>query len=200
MILASHIILTGYGHWLPNDPRGSLSTELRVEELGELGEMHYGRRAEQPPKAELRNFHRKAKEVLKYPVVWFEPSLRQRIAQAFGEVMRREKLTCFACAILNNHAHLLIRRHRIRAQAMIPLLRDRSREAAADLIPPNHPLWSLDLFVAFKDSPRAVQTAIDYIFSNYAKHNIPPETFDFVVRYEGWYRAGSQKQTPKSKL
>jgi hypothetical protein len=52
MILAHHIILTGYGHWLPNDPRGSLSKELRAEQLGDLGEIHYGRKPVQPPKPE----------------------------------------------------------------------------------------------------------------------------------------------------
>lgn len=190
MILASHIILTGYGHWLPNDPRGSLSRKMRVKELSELGEIHYGRKPVQPPRTELQQFHRKAKEVLKYPVIWFDPLLRERIARALGELIRRENLTCYACAVLNNHAHLLIRRHKLRAQEMIPLLRDHSRNASHDLIPPRHPLWSLDPYIAYKDNPQAVQNAIDYIYSNYAKHNLPPQEFDFVVGYDGWFRTG----------
>lgn len=28
-IIAHHLILHGYGHWLPNDPRGSGSREIR---------------------------------------------------------------------------------------------------------------------------------------------------------------------------
>ena len=35
MILAYHIIFTTHGFWLPNDPRGSSSTAIRVEK-GEI--------------------------------------------------------------------------------------------------------------------------------------------------------------------
>ena len=188
MVIASHVVFSAYGFWLPNDPRGSLSRELRVEELGELGEIHCGRKPVQPRKPELQRFHREAQKILKYPVIWFDPPLRERIARAFGELIRREKLTCYACAVLNNHAHLLIRRHKLRAQEMIPLLRDHSRSASHDLIPPSHPLWSLDPYMAYKDNPHAVRSAIDYICSNYAKHNLPPPEFDFVVGYDGWFR------------
>ncbi|MCE5325581.1 MAG: hypothetical protein ABFD92_17650 [Planctomycetaceae bacterium] len=33
MIIAHHIILTGYGHWLPNDPRGSLSRSVYKDSI-----------------------------------------------------------------------------------------------------------------------------------------------------------------------
>jgi hypothetical protein len=32
-VLAHHRILHGYGHWLSNDPRGSMSEEIRREWL-----------------------------------------------------------------------------------------------------------------------------------------------------------------------
>lgn len=204
MILAHHIILTGYGHWLPNDPRGSLSRELRSEQLGDLGDIHYGRRHVQPPRSELQQFHRKAKEFLKHPVIWFDPPLRQMIGEAFGQLMRREKLTCYSCAVLNNHAHLLIRRHRLKAEEMIRLLWDCSRQAVAERIPTRHPLWSKDPFVAFKDSPKAIETTVNYIYSNFAKHHIEPQTWDFTVRHERWYGSvksdQEQRRTPNSKL
>ena len=57
MIIASHIILTGYGHWLPNDPRGSLSRELREVKFEAMGDVHTGRRKFQPTREQLRAFH-----------------------------------------------------------------------------------------------------------------------------------------------
>ena len=58
--LAAHLILTGYGHWLPNDPRGRGLTSIRKDELEELGPIHHGRKKVPPPRDELRNFYRSA--------------------------------------------------------------------------------------------------------------------------------------------
>ena len=48
MVAGYHLIWTVYGYWLPNDPRGSTSTEVRVEPIKELGEHHHGRKRDQP--------------------------------------------------------------------------------------------------------------------------------------------------------
>ena len=37
MVLGYHIILSAYGFWLPNDPRGSWSDTIRVYELLRFG-------------------------------------------------------------------------------------------------------------------------------------------------------------------
>jgi hypothetical protein len=37
MVLGYHIILSAYGFWLPNDPRGSWSETIRVYELLQFG-------------------------------------------------------------------------------------------------------------------------------------------------------------------
>jgi hypothetical protein len=64
MVVGYHLIWTAYGWWLPNDPRGSSSHEIRVERIANLGEHHYGRKAQQPPSKEIRSFYREAREVL----------------------------------------------------------------------------------------------------------------------------------------
>src|SRR2546421_522586 len=83
VILAQHIILTGYGHWLPNDPRGSGSIELRKPALEDLGPIHHGRKKIQPPRSELKTFYRDALSKLQYQPLWFNPAMRQAIAEAF---------------------------------------------------------------------------------------------------------------------
>ena len=44
MIAGYHLIWTAYGWWLPNDPRGSMSREIRAAAIADLGELHYGRK------------------------------------------------------------------------------------------------------------------------------------------------------------
>lgn len=71
MVAGFHLIWTAYGWWLPNDPRGSSSHEIRVEEIAELGELHFGRKPVQPLPAELRRFYEEASKVLKHALLKF---------------------------------------------------------------------------------------------------------------------------------
>ncbi len=43
----------------------------------------------------------------------------QALADAFAAMIRRRSYTCYACAIMPDHVHLLIRKHRDRAETMI---------------------------------------------------------------------------------
>ena len=51
-ILASHLVIHGYGHWLSNDPSGSGSETIRKEELKEMGEIDHERKRVQHPRSE----------------------------------------------------------------------------------------------------------------------------------------------------
>ena len=71
MVIAYHLIWTGYGWWLPNDPRGSMSKQVRNDVIAELGEFHYGRKGIQPASSTIRNFYELAKEKLKHELIEF---------------------------------------------------------------------------------------------------------------------------------
>ena len=64
MVIAHHLILTAYGWWLPNDPRGSSSQTVGRDVIAELGELHRGRRRVQPPSPAIREFYTRAEGVL----------------------------------------------------------------------------------------------------------------------------------------
>jgi hypothetical protein len=68
MVIAVHLVFHGYGFWLPNDLRGSGSTEVRKDELRELGDPHFGRRPDwdQPSRDELKEFSRQAEPMLEH--------------------------------------------------------------------------------------------------------------------------------------
>lgn len=188
MVIAHHLILTGYGHWLPNDPRGSRSHQLRRPDLEEFGPIHLGRKAQQPSKEELRAFHKSVEPHLVHPILWFDKPHRQSIGEAFAGVIAERKLTCYACAVMRNHAHLVIRRHALKKEEMIELLWNASRDRLRriSLAPESHPVWSCDAYSAFKHTPQEVRAAIDYIHRNFVKHRIPVQHWDFLKLYDNW--------------
>jgi hypothetical protein len=112
------LVLMGYGHWLPNDPRGSGSDTIRNQLLQDLGDIHHGRKRVQPPRQELKDFHRQAKPRLEQNVLWFDDSLRETIAKSFASIAMNIGYTIWACAILRNHAHLVVQRHKHRHDVM----------------------------------------------------------------------------------
>jgi hypothetical protein len=109
--------------------KGSGSEDFYDPKLAPLGPIHHGRRPpeEQPSRAELRDFHRRAAPLLNFETIWFDDAKRQVVADAFREVVCEERYTVYACAILSNHAHLVIRRHRDDALTMLTRLADASR-------------------------------------------------------------------------
>jgi hypothetical protein len=180
--LATHLILVGYGHWLPNDLRGSGSSEIRKDELKELGDIHPGRRADQPTRDELRQFHRDAEPLLDHPVIWVDETIRFAIAQAFERVIREHGYTCWACAILRDHAHLVLRTHKHLSDEM---WRHFAMEAAESLraiatVPMNHRIWSARPYKVLLVTRHEVRVRIPYVDGNPKKHGLPPQHWDFV--------------------
>jgi REP element-mobilizing transposase RayT len=188
VIIGHHLILNGYGHWLPNDPRGSGSDAVRKESLQGLGDVHFGRKVVQPPREELRAFFKQAEPLLEYRRLWFDDAKRQAVATAIGEVIAAQRYTVWGCAILKNHAHLCIRRHRDDAVGMWEAFAEASRDAVrrfAD-VPPDHPVWSDRPYKIFLDTPADVERVVRYIAENPAKEGLPAQQWPFVVAYDGW--------------
>jgi REP element-mobilizing transposase RayT len=49
------------------------------------------------------------------------------VAEAFADATRQHRPTCYACAIMPDHVHVLIRKHRHKAEGMIQNLQAASR-------------------------------------------------------------------------
>lgn len=188
MIIAHHLILSAYGHWLPNDPRGSGSDALREEKFEDLGPIHHGRKRVQPPRTELREFYRRAAPRLNYAPIWFDDAKRQAIADAFANVVASQRYTVWACAIHSNHAHLCVRRHRDDAVTMMKHLSDVSRDVMRRFgdVADNHPVWSQRPYKVFLKTPEDVRRCIDYIRLNPVKEGLGEQIFPFVTAYDGW--------------
>ncbi|MCI0675099.1 MAG: hypothetical protein L0Y42_04905 [Phycisphaerales bacterium] len=197
MVIAHHLILTGYGHWPSNDPRGSGSEKLRKPELGQVGEIHRGRKPEhlQPSRGALREFHRELKPLLEHAPIWFDAAKRQAVAEALGEVVWNRKYTCWACAICSNHVHLLIRRQRDDAITMWNAF----KEGAADQlrlfadVGQTHRVWAERPYKVFMYTPQEVSGCVAYIEKNPEKEGLARQIWEFVTAYDGWPHAAKRQ-------
>ncbi len=109
MLLGFHVILSAYGFWLPNDPRGSWSDFVWAWDLFRYGPATKvdTRRsvAHIPHDGELR---RAAKRALKYPPVHFRDDQIAIIGKGFALAPHEGCYAIHACAILPDHVHLIL--------------------------------------------------------------------------------------------
>ncbi len=188
MVAGYHLIWTAYGWWLPNDPRGSSSHEIRVERIAELGDLHYGRKIEQPSSEELRLFYEDARKALRHELLTYTNEDILLIADSFGKAVLEHGYTCYACAIMPDHVHMLIRRHRDTSEMMIENLQVASRSAliAARRRPETHPVWGGPGWRVFLNTREDFERIVRYIGDNPIKAGRPAQYWGFVRRYDGW--------------
>lgn len=188
IIIGHHLILHGYGHWLPNDPRGSGSTEVRDDKFSDLGPVHTGRKKQQPARSELREFRRTAEPLLDFPLLWFDDAKRQALGESIAQTVRDKGYTVWACAVMRNHIHLCVRRHRDDANVIWEKL---AQETAVGLrlfadVPALHPIWSQRPYKVFLYTAADVRRVVAYIDNNPVKDGLAPQSFSFITNYDGW--------------
>jgi REP element-mobilizing transposase RayT len=185
IILADHLVLMGYGHWPPNDLRGSGSDEIRNEILREFGEIHPGRKRVQPSREELRQFHAGVEPVLQHDVLWFDEIRRAAIAEAFARCAADLGYMIWACAILRNHAHLVIQRHKHRHDVIWRSLAEYSAQALRTMpgTDTHHPIWGNRPYSKFLYDPQGVLGRIQYVYDNPEKKGLPQQDWAFVRQY-----------------
>jgi REP element-mobilizing transposase RayT len=189
-IIAHHLTWTLYGHWLPNDPRGSGSEAVRDPKLEPLGEIHHGRKPVQlqPTRGELRAFYREVEAKLDYQTFWMDEAKRQAVGDAFAEVIAKRKYTVWACAILSNHAHMVIRRHRDDALAMWNGIADVAKvrlRSFAD-VAEDHPVWAARPYKVFLRTPDEVRSRVASVERNPEKEGLSRQQYHFVQSYSNW--------------
>jgi len=198
MVIAYHLIWTAYGWWLPNDPRGSGSDAVYCDVIAELGELHYGRKKVQPAGVVVREFYEQAASILKHALVKFDEPARNEIA----EVIEAERYTCYACAIMPDHVHILIRKHKHQAEEMMERLKEASRRRlrSTNHRPPEHPTWTSGGWKVFLDHPEEIRRTIPYIEKNPIPLRLPVQKWPFVKPYDGWpLHPGRSPNSPYAK-
>ena len=188
MVLAHHLIWVAYGWWLPNDPRGSTSHRIASDLNAELGSLHYGRKKVQPASRDIREFYDRAKQVLKFPPLTLTKPEGEAVARAFADVVREQAYTCYACSVMPDHVHLVIRKHKHLAEQMIANFQKASRQAVHDAAPrdPDHPVWGGCGWKVFLDSTSDIRRTVRYVENNPLKARLPRQHHPFVTTYDNW--------------
>jgi REP element-mobilizing transposase RayT len=188
MVIAHHLLWTAYGYWLPNDPRGSMSKTIASDVIADLGEIHYGRKKVQPAKSILREFHVQSSEALKFSLLDFRPEEFSIIAAGLEEAISVQNYTCYACAIMPDHVHILIRKHKHQAEEMLVYFQESSRLRLRNehVRTFQHPVWGGPGWKVFLDSPADISRTIRYIEENPGKWRLSRQLWPFVKKYDGW--------------
>ena len=175
MIIAYHAIFTTYGTWLPNDPRGSYSKEIYNDQLRLLGEIRYGRQ-KPPPKKVLLKFYSETVPALERPAFFINDLIRPVVAQGFEAVVRRLNIDIGACAIMNDHIHVLA----LRSQYKIEYIVNQLKGSATQALKLKQSPWTRGCWKVFINTNDALKMAIKYINANPARAGLHAQNWDFV--------------------
>ncbi len=196
MVLATHVIFSAYGFWLPNDPRGSWSDFVAAWELllaGGKTTKAATRRSvahdEHDCEARLR-----AKEALKYPAVEFTGTQALSVIHGFSAAIQESDYRVFACSILPAHVHMVIGRHRLDAKRIVGHLKGRASQALER--EGLHPLaafrsadgsiptpWGRKSWEVFLNERENVARAVEYVEQNPVKEGKKRQERSFVLPY-----------------
>ncbi len=203
IVIVHHLMWTAYGFWLPNDPRGSTSRTIASDLIAELGELHHGRRKVQPSSHTIGEFRERAREVLKFRMLKITLQEFPIVAEGLAEAITEHRYTCYACAVMPDHLHVLIRKHKHQAEEMIDNLQHASRLRLSNSghRESNHPVWAQGGCKVFIDHPDTVRRTIRYIEENPVKWKLPPQHWPFVREYDGWpLHPGHNPKSPYARL
>ena len=193
MVRWYHLIMTAYGFWLPNDPRGSWSDFVGLWELCKFGPATKvsGKRsyAHDPHDVELR---RAAKQALKYPPVRFDAAQRDAIAEGFARATGESGYLVHACCTGHDHAHLVTTRHERTIEEVAKHAKSRATMALtrAGL----HPLnahrtrqntiptpWAEGIWSVFINDVEQLRAAIAYVERHPMKEGLAPQRYPFIT-------------------
>lgn len=195
MVHASHVIFGAYGFWLPNDPRGSWSDWVGSWELFRAAGRATTTNARHSVAGVPHNRRARlnAKNELTYAAVSLDERQRAIVAEGFGRFVAKNGLPILACAVLREHVHLVIARHRYRVEQAVVLLKGAASSALAER--GFHPLaafaesgvrlpkcWARGEWKVFLETEGDIERAIRYVEANPEKEGLPRQCWSFVKR------------------
>jgi REP element-mobilizing transposase RayT len=192
MVLAYHVIMSFYGFWLPNDPRGSWSDFVASWDLFRYGPATKVDTHESVAHAPHDRAARlKAKQSLRYPPVLLTGLQARAVARGFAIACDDSSYVILACAILPDHVHLVIERNDRPIAQIVSHLKGRATQELKreDL----HPFdfvklkdgsfpspWAQKYWKVFVDTEEYVKRAVDYVECNPEKEGKKKQKWSFV--------------------
>ena len=200
MVIASHVVFSCHGFWLPNNARGSWSTEVWAEHLKPFGPAT--KTTARVSLANRSHDHEKrlaARAAMIYPAVRLNGAQRDCVARGFETIIAILRLDVYACAILHDHVHLVTARHNKDVEELVGFLkRAATRQLTRDGL---HPLaryinrggrvpspWVDGGWKRFIDRAQDIPDAIEYVNENPERVGLTRQNWRFVAPFHGCRR------------
>lgn len=133
---------------------------------------------------------------LRYPPVRFTGEQALWIGRAFAQQVEKSGFSIHACAILREHTHFVVSRHRFEVEQVTNLLKGaatkmlirRGLHPMHDLVPEGATSpspWTTGLWKVFLDSEDDIARSIDYVNDNPRREGKREQRWSFVVPYTG---------------
>ncbi len=198
MIHGYHVILPHYGFWLPNDPRGSWSDFIASWELVRFGKTT--RQLEQRTLSQLSSeeltLRDEMRNALRFPPVTLTGKQALSVAKGFQTQATKSGYLIWACAILPEHTHLVIARHKYKVEQMANLLKgaattqlnaDDLHPLAQCVKPGERPpgMWARHHWKVYLDSDEQIENAIGYVIANPLKEGKRQQAWKWITPYRG---------------
>lgn len=178
MVLGFHCIISTYGFWLPNEPRGSWSDLVRSWELfrfGPVTRLTTQRSVAHHPYD--RTLKRQMQRSLKYKPVRFTGEQ----ARLVGMSLQRVPYPIHALAMMPDHGHLVIGRiDRDIRRAIGHIKSEATRLLRAHGFFTHHSPWADHGWNVFLDSDEDVRRSIDYTNRNPKRERLRPQNWKCV--------------------
>jgi REP element-mobilizing transposase RayT len=197
VVLGYHLIISAYGFWLPNEPRGSWSDVVRKWEL-----LLHGRATKVDTRRSVadrpydRDWKRHVKSALDYPPVEFNGIQCREIGEGFASEVKKCGYTVWACAILPTHTHLVVARHHYKAERIVLRLKAAATTRLVEV--GKHPFqefrdpetgrcprcFSQGEWKVYLDSVEDIVRSIGYVERHPEKEGKPRQRWKFVTEYK----------------
>ena len=123
-VIGYHSIFGAYGFWLPNDPRGSWSKEVKAEHLKAFGDpIQPGTRSSVVARRQDVGKRLEAKKRLLRKNVIFVDDQIECLGRGFEELIERTKLIVFAIAVMPDHVHVVYPRPQCDAEEFVGMFK-----------------------------------------------------------------------------
>ncbi len=193
MVLAYHLILSAYGFWLPNDQHGSWSEFVRAYELTAFGPATKINTRRSVAGCRFDPIRRVAMRaaLARKPVV-FDGRQARAIAVGFADYVGRSCVPVHACAIMPDHAHLVVGRFRLSIERICEQLKGAAtaqlnredRHPFVDQPYRNNRIptpWARKAWWVYLDSDAGLRRSIRYVNENPMRAGLRPQRWSFVV-------------------
>ena len=196
-VIACHLIVTAYGLWLPNDPRGLWSEFVRAWELQVFGpatKTTDRRSLARRPHDRKARFA--AKQALARRPVEFTGEQGLAVGMGFADYVRRSGLVVLAASVLPKHSHLVVGRmpHPVEQTANLLKGAATTELKRRDLHPfSDQPYgdgrlpspWARKQWSCFLDCDADIRRAIASAEAHPVKDGKPVQLWSFVTPYAG---------------